>query len=112
MVKPVSRPYSQYSLDALALLGQLVREARVGSGITTTDLAARAGISRGLLQRIERGDPGCTVGVVFEVATLCGVPLFDQGQRQLTTLLDLHREKMALLPRAVRTHPQAVKDDF
>jgi transcriptional regulator with XRE-family HTH domain len=76
------------------------------------DLADRAGISRGLLQRIERGDPGCTIGVVFEVATLCGEPLFDQGQRQLTTLLDLHREKMALLPRAVRTYPQAVKDDF
>jgi hypothetical protein len=30
MVKPVSRPLSQYSLDALALLGQLVREARLG----------------------------------------------------------------------------------
>ena len=53
MVKPVSRPLSQYSLDALALLGQLVREARLSKAMTTTDLAARAGISRALLQRIE-----------------------------------------------------------
>ena len=56
MVKPVSRPLSQYSLDALALLGQLVREARLDKAMTTADLAARAGISRALLQRIERLD--------------------------------------------------------
>ena len=110
MVKPVSRPLSRYSLDALALLGQLVREARMGKA--TTDLASRAGISRALLQRIERGDPGCSIGVVFEVATLCGVPLFDQEQRQLTTHLALHREKMALMPKAVRTRTKGVKDDF
>ncbi len=112
MVKPVSRPLSQYSLDALALLGQLVREARLGKAMTTADLAARAGISRALLQRIERGDPGCSIGVVFEVATLCGVPLFDQEQRQLTTHLALHREKMALLHKAVRSRAKGVKDDF
>lgn len=112
MVKPVSRSLSQYSLDALALLGQLVREARLGKAMTTTDLAARAGISRALLQRIERGDPGCSIGVVFEVATLCGVPLFDQEQRQLTTHLALHREKMVLMPKAVRARAKGVKDDF
>lgn len=112
MVKPISRPLSQYSLDALTLLGQLVREARVGKAMTTTDLASRAGISRALLQRIERGDPGCSIGAVFEVATLCGVSLFDQEQQQLATHLALHREKLALMPKAVRTRTKAVKDDF
>jgi transcriptional regulator with XRE-family HTH domain len=112
MIKPVSRPLSQYSLDALALFGQIVRDARLGRAMTTTDLASRAGISRALLQRIERGDPGCSIGAVFEVATLCGVPLFDQEPRQLTTHLALHREKMALLPKAVRTRSKPVKDDF
>jgi transcriptional regulator with XRE-family HTH domain len=112
MVKPTSRPYSQYSLAALALLGQLVREARVLKALTTTDLAERAGISRALLQRIERGDPGCSIGAVFEVATLCGVPLFDQDQRQLSAHLALQREKVALLPQAVRTRMKGVKDDF
>lgn len=112
MVKPVSRSYSQYSLSALELLGQLVREARMGKGLTAADLAARAGISRALLARIEQGDPGCSIGVVFEVATICGVPLFDQEPRQLTTHLAMHREKMALLPKAVRTRIKSVKDDF
>jgi transcriptional regulator with XRE-family HTH domain len=112
MVKPISRPYSQYCLTALGLLGQLVREARVSKALTTADLAARAGISRALLQRIERGDPGCSIGAVFEVAAICGVPLFDQDQRQMSTHLALQREKMALLPQAVRVRVKAVKDDF
>ena len=112
MVKPISRPFSQYSLDALALLGQLVREARLTKAMTTTELASRAGISRALLQRIESGDPGCSIGVVFEVAAICGVPLFDQEQRQLTTHLALHREKMALMPKAVRARAKGFKDDF
>ncbi len=112
MVKPVSRPYSQHSLIALELLGQLVREARLAKALTAADLAARAGISRALLARIERGDPGCSIGAVFEVATICGVPLFDQEQRQLTTQLAMDREKMALLPKAVRKGVKEVKDDF
>ncbi|MBM3336463.1 MAG: helix-turn-helix transcriptional regulator [Betaproteobacteria bacterium] len=112
MVKPISRPTSQYTHDALALLGQLVREARLDKAMTTTDLASRAGISRSLLQRIERGDPGCSIGVVFEVAALCGVPLFELEPRQLTHYLALHREKMALLPKSVRTPARQVKHDF
>ena len=83
MVKPVSRPLSQYSLDAFALLGQLVREARLERSMTTADLASRAGISRALLRPIGRGDPGRSIGVVFEVATIGGLSLFDQRQRQL-----------------------------
>ena len=112
MVKPLSRPFSQYSLDALTLLGQLVRESRNAKAMTTTDLASRAGISRALLQRIERGDPGCSIGVVFEVATICGVSLFEQEKRQLSYELTRHGEKMALLPKAVRSVFVGVKDDF
>lgn len=112
MVKPAFRPYSQYSLSALKLLGQLVREARVDQALTAADLAARAGISRALLSRIERGDPGCSIGAVFEVAAICGVPLFNQEQRLLTAHLAMQQEKMALLPKAVRTRFKRAKDDF
>ena len=112
MVKPLIRPFSQYSLDALVLLGQLVRESRNAKAMTTTDLASRAGISRALLQRIERGDPRCSIGVVFEVATICGVSLFEQEKRQLSYELTRHGEKMALLPKAARSGFLGVKDDF
>jgi transcriptional regulator with XRE-family HTH domain len=112
MAKPITRPCSQYSLDALSLLGQLVREARLNKALTTTDLATRAGISRSLLQRIERGDPGCSIGAVFEVAAICGVPLFEQDARMLTQQLGRQQEKMALMPKAIRPGRQVVNDDF
>lgn len=112
MVKPLSRPISQYSLDALVLMGQLIREARLTKGITSNDLAERAGISRSLLQRIEQGDPGSSIGVVFEVAAICRVPLFDFEKRQLSSQLVMQQEKMRLLPKSVRVKTIAVKDDF
>jgi len=112
MIKPIDRPHSQYSLDALRLLGQLIREGRVDRSLTTTDLATRAGISRTLLQRIERGDPGCSIGAVFEVAAICGVSLFEQDHRRLATALARQSEKMTLLPKAVRLSLREVNDDF
>ena len=51
--------------------------------MTAADLASRAGISRAMLRRIGRGNPGRSIGVVFEVATIGGLSLFDQRQRQL-----------------------------
>ena len=79
--------------------------------MTAADLASRAGISLVLLRPIGRGDPGCSIGVVFEVATIGGLSLFDQRQRQLP---------FQGLPRAVgqedpgqrdRTHSTQVQDD-
>lgn len=112
MPKSANRPYSLYTRAALQLLGQLIREGRVAKSLTTTDLAARAGISRSLLQRIERGDPGCSVGAMFEVATICGVSLFEPDERSLATTLARHQEKMTLLPKSVRAVKREVKDDF
>lgn len=112
MPKPIARPVSQYSQDALQLLGQMIRAGRLTKAMTTTDMAARAGISRALLQRIERGDAGCSIGAVFEVAALCGVVLFEQDARSLALQLDRHQDKLALLPQAVRKPAKAVKDDF
>ncbi len=42
----------------LLLLGQWVHEGRVAKGFKTIDWAARAGVSRALLERIEQADPG------------------------------------------------------
>ena len=56
MPKSITRTYSRYSRDAAALLGALIREARNARKLTAQELADRAGISRGLLQRIEKGN--------------------------------------------------------
>jgi DNA-binding XRE family transcriptional regulator len=106
------RPLSRHATDAIRLLGQLVRKARIEKRMTTTDAAVRSGISRGLLNRIEKGDPTCAIGAAFEVAAVVGVPLFDSEPGTLAHALDTNREVMRLLPRSVRRRRTEVDDDF
>jgi transcriptional regulator with XRE-family HTH domain len=105
-------PISPYAADAVRLLGQLLRKSRIEKRMTTTDVAVRSGISRGLLHRIESGDPRSTIGAVFEVAAIVGLPLFDAEQATLTDTLKTNREVMRLLPRSVRRQRTEVNDDF
>jgi transcriptional regulator with XRE-family HTH domain len=112
MAKPLSRPFSRYSRDAAVLLGQLIRRGRIERKLTAEDVAQRTGISRGLLRRIERGDTGCSIGAVFEVAAVTGVKLFDADQPSLAANLSANAATLTLLPKSVRISTRAVKDDF
>lgn len=112
MPKSITRTYSRYTRDATALLGSLIREARLERRLTTQELAERAGISRGMLQRIEKGDLKCEIGAVFEVATIVGVKLFDADGRTLTKQLHQAKDKLTLLPKSVRKKSKTVRDDF
>jgi DNA-binding XRE family transcriptional regulator len=80
--------------------------------MTTTEVAVRSGISRGLLHRIESGDPACAIGAAFEVAAVVGLRLFDVEQSTLGHALNTNREVMRLLPRSVRRPQSEVDDDF
>ena len=112
MSKPATRSYSRHSLDAVALLGHMIRLERIDRQMTLAELAARADISRGLLQRIESGDPGCSIGAAFEVAVIVGVRLFEADQSRLATTIASHQKTLALLPQKVRSSRKNVKDDF
>ena len=112
MTKPVDRTYSRYAREALSLLGRTIRVARLERKLTTTELAARAGISRSLLHRIEHGDPGTSIGAVFETAAILGVPLFEAEPDRLATHSAHADAKLALLPKAARARTKAVKDAF
>jgi len=107
-----TRPYSRYSRDAAVLLGQLIRVARIGRKLTHEQLAERAGVSRGLVHRIEKGDPGCAIGAVFEVAAIVGVRLFDADQPALATGIAANAATLALLPQAIRTSTRPINDVF
>lgn len=112
MPKPATRPYSRYAAEAVSYLGKLIRKSRIERQETAAQLAERAGISRGLMQRIERGDPGCSVGAVFEVAALLGVRLFDLDREALTATNKMTEQTLTLLPRAARPTRKPVRDDF
>jgi transcriptional regulator with XRE-family HTH domain len=107
-----TRTYSGYTLEAVNLMGKLVRLGRTQRKLTVQDLADRVGISRGLLQRIEKGDPKCEMGTVFEVAALVGVKLFDADSSALSSHIERIEDKLALLPKAVHKRRKVVDDDF
>ena len=112
MPKSTKRTYSRYSQTASALLGGLIRAARKKRKFTAQEVADRAGISRGLLQRIEKGNLKCEIGVVFEVAAIVGVKLFDADQSKLTKHLHRTEQELELLPKSIRSKTKAVRDDF
>lgn len=112
MSKVSARTYSRYSLEAITLLGNLIRAARKEREMTAQELADRAGISRGLLQRIEKGDPKCELGATIEVATIVGVKLFDAEATALTKHIRQTEDKLALLPKSVRKKVKVADDDF
>ena len=112
MPRSTTRAWSSYCRNAVALLGGMIRAARKERKMTARDVADRAGISRGLLQRIESGNPKCEIGVAFEVATIVGVRLFDADENAMARHLNQTREKLALLPKSIRKKPGIVRDDF
>ena len=106
-----TRTYSRATREAMELLGKLIRLGRKERKMTESDLAGRAGISRATLQKIERGDLKCEIGLFFEVATLVGVKLFGAESSTLPMHLGRINDKLALLPQSVRTSMK-VDDDF
>jgi transcriptional regulator with XRE-family HTH domain len=112
MSKTSKRTYSRYSLEAAQLLGKQIQLGRKLNKLTAQDLADRAGISRGLLQRIEKGDPKCELGVALEAAALVGVKLFSSEDGSLTEPLKHIENSLALLPKSIRKSAQVIDDDF
>jgi len=106
------RIYSRYSSDAVQLLGSLIRVARKERKLAMQEVSERADISRGLLQRIEKGDLKCSIGAVFEVAAIVGVKLFDVDETTLSKHIRQNEDKLALLPKSICKKLKIVDDDF
>lgn len=106
------RTYSKYTRDAVLLLGQQIKLGRKQRKWTEHNLADRAGISRATLQKIESGEMSCAIGLVFEVAALVGVNLFEQDKLPLSRHIEQTQDKIAVLPKRIQVKARAVDDDF
>ena len=121
------RSLSSTTRQATVLLGKQIRLARKQQRLSEAELAARVGIARSTLQRIERGDTGSKIGVVFEAALLLGIPLFDadpanmpanmgaaptRPDAPLAAHIARLSDKLALLPASIRNPQGPVHDDF
>jgi transcriptional regulator with XRE-family HTH domain len=107
-----ARTYSRYAREAATLLARQIRLRRKQRKWSERELAERAGISRATLQKIEKADLSVAVGLVFEVASLVGVVLFQNDRRALTAQIARADDSLALLPSAVRKPGRPVDDDF
>ncbi len=102
------RPYAQ---DALQLLGAQVRLARTQRRWTVAGLALRAGCSRGTIASIEQGQPQVSVGHLFNVCTVLGLPLFVDSPDELRRARRSRYEMLTLLPSRVVPEVE-IDDDF
>lgn len=112
MKKSTKRTYSAYSTDAMHLLGATIRAERKSKKISELELAERAGVARSLVQRAEKGDMSCGVGIIFEMAHIVGISLFDAGPSRLVSQIKQVEDKLTLLPKSIRKKTKVINDDF
>lgn len=95
--------------DALTVLGNQIKVARLTHQWTLVEVAERLGVDRRTVSNIEKGSPGSHIGVVFNAAFLVGVDLFGLTGPELAAARRRGEETLALLPRRVRQ--PILKDD-
>lgn len=106
------RSYARYTLAATTLIGRLIQLERKARRMPAEDLAARLGVSRPTLTRLEAGDPKVELGLAFEACALLGIPLFEEDAPGLTARLDETAQRLALLPKRARAQRQRIDNDF
>lgn len=89
-----SPPVAPAAADHLAMLGGQLRRHRKAQKVSATAAAEAAGLSRVTLHRIERGEPGVSMGAWLGAATVLGLQL---------ALVDPHAPLEAVaLPQRIR----------
>jgi len=103
-------PLSRTTTEALRILGDSIRVARLRRGWSVRQLAERIGVSHPTVLKVERGDPTVAIGTALEAAGLLGIALF--GDADARERYGAHkRTELALLPAAGRNR-SVVDDDF
>lgn len=105
------RTYLRYAKDAAILLGKQIELARCRRGMPSEELAERAGISSDILREIENGEMSVAIGLVFEVAALVGVCLFEPDKRILALQIELAQCKLCLISKDIQNDGK-VDDNF
>jgi len=107
-----ARVHLPQTYDAVRVLGLEIAQARRKHHWTVAQLSERCGISTGTLHQVEQGAPTVAIGIVFELAILLGIELFDTEPSQLSSLVGRGQDRLAVLPARVRDSNIPVDDDF
>lgn len=103
---------SKPTQEATLLLGQSIQIARKNKKQTEAELSERAGISKTTLRKIESGNLNCEIGIVFELATLVGINLFDSDENTQRKNMEHSYTQLMLLPKSIRKKKIRVDDEF
>ncbi len=109
---PAIRSYSRSTAHVAALLGKRIKLGRKTRKMTEAQLGERCGISRSTVRAIEAGSLKVEIGLVFEAAYIVGVRLFVDDDTDLTANIQPVDDRLALLPKRVRTRDAQPRDDF
>lgn len=109
---PPNRTYSRTVRHACELLGAEIRQGRIERRWPIRELAERSGVTPRTVVRVEQGDPSVGIGICFDLAVLCGVPLFGTDRAGLERELATSRDRLKLLPAAARRPRPPADDDF
>lgn len=107
----MARTHSRQTQDAAVAFGALVAAGRRSRSLTAKEFAERVGVSVPTLRKVESGNPSVALGTYLEAAVLAGVPLFNVDGRELASVADRARSRLALLPDRVRSATSGVHDD-
>lgn len=107
-----ARTYLSQTQDAVRILGLEIARGRRERHWTVAQLSERCGISPFTLRQVEQGAPTVAIGIVFELAILLDIELFDAAPSQLSSLVTRGQDQLALLPARVRDSIGPVDDDF
>jgi len=103
---------SRATKSTLSYLGNLIKLARKERGITQEELAERIGIGRMKVNRIEAGNSKCTIGSVFEVCFVLGIPLMGCEKEHINSLSRMLSYMNKLLPENIPNKNIDFNDDF
>lgn len=106
-----SRHYPRVVRHAAQVLGAQIRAGRIERGWTVEQLAERAGVSEKTVRKVEHGDVSVALGTAFDCATLVGVALFDEDERNVAAMAE-HRWGPLIKRRVRRSSTVEVDLDF
>ena len=105
-------PLAHASKHIIKYFGNLIKIARKERKMPTQELADRMNVSRGKVQRIEKGDPKVSIGGYIEAAVILGIPIFGSDKNNINQMSSLLCKINEFLPDSMRGKTIEVDDDF
>jgi transcriptional regulator with XRE-family HTH domain len=81
-------------------IGQNIRSLREASGVSLTEVARQAGLAKGTLSKIEKGQISSPIGTLMSVANVLGTRLadfFQEGEEAVTHILTRKGQGISLV---------------